>query len=466
MIGRTLFPENARADTMEKNPISRWLRVPAVADPVDRRNAPLLQVVLLALGTLPPALWLYRILGTDIPWRPGETVSLGASVLVSVLALWCVLLIRRGRFQTAVRRLMAVVAAVTVASHAINGLAAHMFEMPILVLWLFVAGMMIGRRALWAMYGALALALLLGALAEDRLGRIGLAHALGDAVIRSVMFLLIALVVDRSVAALRESLREALAHGEQLERANAQLRAEMAARERAQSQLLHSQRMEAAGRMASGLAHDFGHLLTLINGYAARAAKAPSQEERAAALDGVRSAAARANAVVRKLLHFARRDVAMVEGFDATEALREVEPMLRQTLGAGIRFDFRPPDGPAPIRVDREQFALALLNIAANAADAMPDGGRFSLHARIADGTTLDIALRDDGDGIPEPLRERVFEPFFTTKPEDRGTGLGLAVSRDLVHAAGGTLTLEPGEGGAAFRLRLPLWRPEATGAA
>ncbi|WP_187471066.1 sensor histidine kinase [Luteimonas viscosa] len=436
-----------------------WLQVPAIADPVDRRNAPMLQVILLALGTLPPALWLYRILGTDIAWRPGETVSLSASLLISGIALWSVVLIRRGRFQWAIRQLMTLVAVILVGSYALSGLGAHMFEMPVQVLWLFVAGMMIGRKALWAMYGAIALALMLGAGADVRNDVMEASHAFGDAVIRCVMFLLIALVIDRSVAALRESLKEALAHGAGLEQANIRLRDEIGARERAQAQLLHAQKMEAVGRMASGLAHDFGHLLTLVNGYAANALEADSAGERAAALDGVRSATARASAQVRKLLHFGRRDIAFAETFDAAGTLREIEPMLRQTLGAAIRVDLQLPDSQAPIRFDREQFVLVMLNLAANAADAMPDGGRFSVAARVVDAATLEILVGDDGSGIPEPLRERIFEPFFSTKPAEHGTGLGLAVGRDLVEAAGGSLTLDPAArgAGAVFRIRLPM---------
>lgn len=438
--------------------IRRWLQVTGIDDPVDRRNAPMLQIVLLALGTLPPMLWLYRIFGTQIPWRPGETVSLSASLLISAIALWSVALIRRGRFQWAIRQLMVLVAVVLVVSYALSGLGAHLFEMPVQVLWLFVAGMMIGRKALWGMYGAVVLALMLGAGADIRNEGTAASHAFGDAVIRSVMFLLIALVIDRSVAALRESLREAMAHSAELELANAQLRDEIAARERAQAQLLHAQKMEAVGRMAGGLAHDFGHLLTLVNGYAAGALQASSAQARTEALEGVRSAAALASAQVRKLLHFARRDLALAETFDAAATLQEIEPMLRQTLGAAIRLDLELPGSPAPIRFDREQFVLVLLNLAANAADAMPDGGRFSVTARVVEGAVLEIAVGDEGGGIAEPLRERIFEPFFTTKPADHGTGLGLAVGRDLVEAAGGSLTLDPGgRAGAVFRIRLPL---------
>ncbi len=448
---------------MQQRALMSWFEVPAIDDPVDRRNAPILQMALLVLGTIPPLLWLYRI-GTGIPWRPGETLSLAISLMISALALWSVAQIRRGMFQRAIRRLMVVVAALTIVSHAANGLSVHVFEMPVQLLWLFIAGMMIGRRALWLMFGALVLALGLGAVAEARLEHEPVDHLLGDAVIRSVMFLTIALVIDRSVAALRESLDEALARGRALERSNAQLQAEMAAREQAQARLLHAQKMEAVGRMASGLAHDFGHLLTLVDGYADQARNAAVPQARAEALDGVRSAAGRARAQVRKLMHFARQDAPLIEAFDAGDALCDIVPMLRQTLGASVRFRFEPPTMPAVVHADREQFALVLLNIAANAADAMPDGGSFAVTTAVdSTAATLEIEMRDSGPGIADGDLEQIFEPFYTTKPQGRGTGLGLAVSRDLAADWGGRLeyVADPsGEAeprGAGFRLVLPL---------
>lgn len=440
-----------------------WLQVPAIDDPVDRRNAPILQVALLVLGTIPPLLWLYRI-GTGIPWRPGETLSLAISLMISALALWSVVLIRRARFQRAIRQLMVVVAALTIVSHAANGLSVHVFQMPVQVLWLFIAGMMIGRGALWLMFGALVLALGLGAVAEARIEQEPADHLLGDAVIRSVMFLTIALVVDRSVAALRESLDEALARGRALAQSNAQLQAEMAAREQAQARLLHAQKMEAVGRMASGLAHDFGHLLALVDGYADQARNATAPQARADALEGVRSAARRARAQVGKLMHFARQDAPLLEVFDAGEVLREVVPMLRQTLGAAVRLRIGPPTAAAMVRADREQFALVLLNIAANAADAMPDGGSFAIATAVDTAAgTLEIAMRDSGPGIAGEALEQIFEPFYTTKPQGHGTGLGLAVSRDLAAGWGGRLEYVADRSGdaetpgAGFRLVLPL---------
>lgn len=439
-----------------------WLHRPQITDPVDRRNAPMLQIVLMLLGTLPPLLWLHRIVGTDIAWRPGETTSLLASMFISAMAVFCLVLVRRGRFQWAVRQLLVVVAAMLLVAYAGGGLSAQTYEQPIQVMWLFVAGVMVGRRALWAMYAVLAAALFIGATVEA--GRLGEppTDLWPDAVIRSTMFLLIAVVVDRSVAALRGSLDEATRRGRELSLANARLEEEIAAREHAQEQLIHAQKVEAVGRMASGVAHDFNHLLTLILGYAERGRLAESREELQEAVHGMESAARRASAITHKLLNFSRYDITRPERFDAVEAIREMGPMLKQTLGAGIALKMDLPATACPIVFDRAQFGLVVLNLTANAAQAMPNGGRFHVTVNpLATGESteaVEIALRDTGPGITPEIQSRMFEPFFTTKPSGQGTGLGLAIVSNLVSEAGGTIQVQSGAGeGTTFRLRLPV---------
>lgn len=441
---------------------TRWLDVPAITDPVDRRNAPMLQVVLGLLGTVPPLLWLYRVLGSDLAWRPGETASLLSSLAISGFAIWSLVLIRRGRFQWAIRQLLVVVAALMLVSYAAAGLLAQTFEQPVQVMWLFVAATMVGRPAMWGMYAALLAAMTLGALTDVERDAEPLGEALSDVGVRAVMFLLITVVIDRTAAALRGSLAEATRQAAALARANARLSEESAARERAQAQLLHAQKVEAVGRMASGVAHDFNHLLTLMLGYVERGRRSQDPDDLADALAGLELAVRRATAITHKLLRFARDDDQQIERFDAAEALREIEPMLRQTLGAGITLDLQPGHVPCPILFDRAQFALAMLNLAANAAQAMPDGGVFRLRLLPPgpDGY-LQLELGDTGHGIPHALQSRIFEPFFTTRPPGQGTGLGLAVVAGLVDEARGTLTVDstPGQG-TCFRMRLPLAPP------
>lgn len=437
----------------------RWLQDVPLTDPVDRRNAPMLQIVLLLIAIPIPLLWLYRILGTGLAWRPGETLSLATGLLLSAVALFSFMLVRRGHFQWAIRQLLALVAAVLLVTYASQGMSAHVFELPLHVMWLFVAGMMIGRRALWAMYAVLVSALTIGAFTEARMAGGSLSHLLGDAVIRSIMFLVVAVVVDRTTRSLRESLNEANERGCKLEAANHRLEAEIVAREQAQDQLLHAQKIETVGHMASGIAHDFNHLLSLILGYAERAKTADEEEELRQAVDGMESAARRATALTHGLLTFSRYDATRTQRFDAGEALDTVRPMLRQALGPRIALELRRAAEPTPVVFDRVQFGLILLNLATNAAQAMPEGGRVEVG--LETGPNRDcvrIWMRDDGPGIPAAVQARMFEPFFTTKPAGQGTGLGLAIVHNQVTAFNGRVHVESAKGtGTLVTIELPL---------
>jgi signal transduction histidine kinase len=437
-----------------------WLWRAPIDDPVDRRNAPMLQVVLLLLGCAPPLLWLYRIGLSDIPWRPGETASLAMSLSVSAIALFGVALIRRGRFQWAIRQMLVLVAATMIAGYAMNGAARQSYEQPLQIVWIVLAGLMVGRRALWMMYACVLAALAAGAVVDGRSGNPidTPMNAAMSAVSSTVMLLLIAVVVDRSVRALRESLADATRRGDALATANRRLEAEMAEREKVQNQLVHAQKVEAVGRLAAGVAHDFNHLLSLILGYAAKGRRSDDAGELKSALAGVEAAARRAAAVTHKLLGFSRPEPARVERFDAGDALRELEPMLRQLFDPRVRIVYDLADEAAPLEFDRAQFDLIVLNIAVNANDAMPDGGRFDIVLRRSeDGEALELLLRDDGMGMSAAVRERVFEPFFTTKPAGLGTGLGLSVAHGLIAAAGGRIAVDSApRRGTTLRIRLP----------
>jgi len=186
------------------------------------------------------------------------------------------------------------------------------------------------------------------------------------------------------------------------------------------------------------------------------------------ALEGIELAALRALAISRKLLNFSRQDTSHTQVFDAAVALTELEPMLRQLLGHYVQLDIVLRAHDMPIRLDRGQFELMVLNIAANARDAMPDGGRFSLilehdlgrdPERDSAEPTLLLSLVDSGMGMSPEVQAKVFEPFYTTKPFGRGTGLGLAVVASMIDAAGGAIdvTSEPGKG-TRFMIRVPLY--------
>ncbi|HEY4529723.1 MAG TPA: ATP-binding protein [Luteimonas sp.] len=445
--------------------LSAWLSDVPISDPVDRRNAPAFQVVMLLIAVTAPLLWLYRLtLLDEIPWRPGEAGSLAASLLVCSMAAFSFVLVRRGRFQWAVRQMLVVVAVAILATYTTAGLTAQRYEAPMQLMWLFVSGAMVGRRALWAMFLVLCAALFIGAAADVVAQRMD-EHVYGDALISAVMYLVIAIVVDRTGSALRGSLAEATARGEALAAANVRLEEEIAARERAREQLLHAQRVEAVGRMASGVAHDFNHLLGLVLGYAARAKQVAPTDLPAlgASLDGVESAARRGVAVAGKLTSFSRREVACNEHFDVADTVRGMVPMLRQTLGAGIVLDTVIPPEPLPVHFDRAQLELVVLNLAANAAHAMPDGGRARLAVASGEDGTVRIEFSDTGHGMSDEVAARALEPFFTTKPDGQGTGLGLSVASDVLGDAGGGIDVRSAVGvGTTVRLWLPPARSPA----
>lgn len=438
-----------------------WLRAAPINDPVDRRNAPMLQVVLLLLGGMPPLVWLYRVVGTDIPWRQGELHSMAISLMISAFALFGLALIRKGRFQWAIRQTLVLIALSMILAYAKNGTAAQSHEQLLQVVWMVLAGLLIGRRALWLMYAAVVIAFAAGGLQDVRLAANPIdtpANAAVSALISSTVFLLIALVIDRGVRALRESLAAATRRGDALALAKQQLEAEMAEREKVQNQLIHAQKVEAVGRLASGVAHDFNHLLSLILGYAAKGRDCVDIGELKGAMAGIEAAGRRGTAVTHKLLDFSRHEVTRFERFDLGDAVHDLKPMLRQLFDPQVQIRYSLPEIPIPVEFDRAQLDLILLNLAANANQAMPDGGHFDLTVRMHGDTHAELELRDSGHGMDESVRKRIFDPFFTTRASGQGTGLGLYVARQLITAADGDISVESETGqGATFRIRLPL---------
>jgi signal transduction histidine kinase len=230
----------------------------------------------------------------------------------------------------------------------------------------------------------------------------------------------------------------------------------MTERSKVQEQLIHAQKVEAIGRLAGGVAHDFNHLLGLVLGYVRRA-DVDDPAARKNALDGIESATRRATSVTHKLLHFGRRDVTRIESFDVVEVVRELQPMLRQLFDPAVRIVCDLGDVARPVAFDRAQFELVLLNIAANANHAMPGGGEFHVVLDHAPDGSVELCLHDTGHGMDDSVRERIFEAFFTTKPPGEGIGLGLAVAADVISAAGGGITVDSAPGrGATIRIRLP----------
>jgi two-component system cell cycle sensor histidine kinase/response regulator CckA len=250
-----------------------------------------------------------------------------------------------------------------------------------------------------------------------------------------------------------------------------------AARTQLETILRQSQKMEAIGRLAGGVAHDFNNLITVILGFGQLAMEStgpndPIREH----LGEMEQAARRASALTRQLLAFSRKQVLDVRVLDVDQVARDMEKMLQRLLGADVRLEFVPGGGPVHVRADHGQVEQVLMNLVVNARDAMPGGGRILVETSRTelDATYLGkrapeckpgpyavLSVTDSGTGIPPEVLAHIFEPFFTTKEAGKGTGLGLATVYGIVRQSGGHVSVysEPGHG-ATFKVFLPLVDP------
>ncbi|NBB95527.1 MAG: response regulator [Planctomycetes bacterium] len=243
---------------------------------------------------------------------------------------------------------------------------------------------------------------------------------------------------------------------------------DLSAQRQADDRARQGEKMQAVGRLAGGVAHDFNNQLTVIKGYC-DLLMLESDEAVHSSVEQISLACQQASQLTAELLSFSRRQAMSPEVFDPGEALRRMQKALSM-IGEDIKLDIDVDPAAGRIQVDPNRFQQALMNLAINARDAMPDGGRL----RIAvapdhpDGTyistggpipspTVLITVSDNGSGIDAETREHIFEPFFTTKQKGKGTGLGLSMVYGFVTNSGGQIDVdsEPG-GGATFRIRLP----------
>lgn len=413
-----------------------------------------------------PASWGYHLFVVRSPTRRDVTIDLIADAIVWGAALAVFLLIRRGWLRQGVIGFVAAMLVNLTLVYFTVGLTRSLLDQTLPVLTIVLGGLVLGRRSLWTLYVLLIAVFSVGAVTDVL--ALQLRHYprpwLGAANLPPLMlsYFAIALVLDRCVAAMRNSLGESRRMGGALSAANMALREEMVAREKTQESLIHAQKMETVGRLAGGVAHDFNNVLAVIAGYVERAQTSGDPGQLRQMIQGIAAATRRGTAVSRKLLSFSRRDSLRPEIFDIDEALCELEPMFRQLFGATVTLHVETTQGRAlHVSTDRGQFELVLLNIAANARDAMGDDGCFQVSAALRERDAVEgveVSLGDNGPGMSEALLERIFEPFFTTKPAGSGTGLGLAVVREVVNAAGGAVTVESREKqGTTFRLWLPL---------
>jgi PAS domain S-box-containing protein len=240
-----------------------------------------------------------------------------------------------------------------------------------------------------------------------------------------------------------------------------------------EARLRQAQKMEAVGRLAGGVAHDFNNLLTAITGSLTLAMRDVDEGSRARRwLTEVDAAAWRAAALTRQLLAFSRKQIIAPRVLDLREVVGGLRPMLARLIGEDVELTTRLPETPCLVDVDQGQIEQVLLNLAANARDAMPFGGRLGLDVAVAQiddrfarshpearkGAHAVLSVKDTGHGMTDEVRSRVFEPFFTTKPAGSGTGLGLAMVYGAVQQNRGWIEVDSAPGhGTTFRIFLPV---------
>ncbi|MFO0683325.1 MAG: ATP-binding protein [Sandaracinus sp.] len=245
-------------------------------------------------------------------------------------------------------------------------------------------------------------------------------------------------------------------------------------RRKMETQLQQAQKLDAIGRLAGGVAHDFNNLLTVILGGASSLLEIlPATSPEAEELREIEHAAERAAALTRQLLIFSRKGPALPKLVDLDECVSGMVRMLKRLIGEPIELVTRSPAAPTYAMVDASQLEQVIMNLAVNARDAMPNGGRLTIEvlelavdpemagsgALTPHGPYAVVAVSDTGTGMPEDVRLHLFEPFFTTKEPGRGTGLGLSTVYGIVQQAGGHLrvTSAPGRGS-----RFEVWLPRA----
>jgi signal transduction histidine kinase len=277
---------------------------------------------------------------------------------------------------------------------------------------------------------------------------------------------------DTAVAAMRAGATDYIMKDrlQRLPPAVAKALAEAAVRrERLQLQqdLARAQKLEAIGRLAGGVAHDFNNVLTAILGSAELLMMdTPPGEHAREEVEIIRDAAVRAQDLIRQLLAFSARQVLQPVVLDLNDLIRDLGRMLRRLIGEDLTLDTDLARDLGAVRADPGQVEQVLVNLAVNARDAMPDGGRLAIRTEnvdVTDGGDVPagpyalIEVTDTGTGMDAPTLARVFEPFFTTKERGKGTGLGLASVYGIVRQSGGhiAVTSTPGVG-TSFRIHLP----------
>jgi two-component system cell cycle sensor histidine kinase/response regulator CckA len=248
-------------------------------------------------------------------------------------------------------------------------------------------------------------------------------------------------------------------------------------RRQLEDQLRQSQKMEAIGRLAGGVAHDFNNLLTVISGYGHMMMRdLPADDALRGCVEEVLRASSRATSLTNQLLTFSRRQVIQPRFLDLNALVANMDRMLRRVIGEHIELETVLSPGLASVKADAGQLEQVIMNLAVNARDAMPEGGKLSIrtsnvevrrqsrvHADVRPGSYVRLTVADTGQGMDAEIMVHLFEPFYTSKETGKGTGLGLSTVYGIIKQSGGEIVVESEPGhGAIFNIYLPRI-PEAT---
>jgi signal transduction histidine kinase/CheY-like chemotaxis protein len=450
---------------------SAWLdRVP-ITDPYERRQARSLQIFSLVVAV--------ELLVTEIarairphPSMPPEVI------LTAALTIFALVMVRRGAWRIAGGAYLFGIWAIACYDLISGGLDANRFNVRYFALLIVAAGLLLGRRIMWATVAGFAITIAIAGLRDiGYFGGAGPQAApsppLGSAGHAIVLLAILAIIVDRFGLTLRTALADAVARQRDAERAWADLSAahialerEMQRRADAEAQLVQAQRMEAVGQLAGGIAHDFNNALTAVIAFNELASQSIDDNHRAAKdLRQAIGAAEHAGRLTQDLLTFARKRPVHPAVLYVEERVDALLPMLRGLLGAQTTLETDFAGAGWAVQIDPGQLEQIFINLAVNAHHALPDGGHVTIATRhrrvaanespdwgavgLAPGDWIEITVRDTGHGMDAETLQRAFEPFFTTKSVGNGTGLGLAICYGVITQAGGHIRLssEPGAG-------------------
>ncbi len=465
--------------------VRRWLAATRGRDEVERRQAVLLQTILLVLIALVTGLSVAALVTSSASVRQ-IAIFFGLLVPLFVIPLW---LLRTGHFPVAATVTVAVfefivVAGILAPGPPTPGLGAA-FTIP-----MTIAALVLRRQGLIVVTAVSVIAFLISRYLPDR-GAVSVGPTVG----LIIDLALLAIVLDRFGVSLRDALAGELRHHTELEAArqeltrradelaatNARLTREKADREAAEearraieAKVLEVQKLESLGVLAGGIAHDFNNLLVAIMGNAGLALlDLPEDSPARGSIADIETAGRRAGELARQMLAYAGRSRGQLEPVDLGELVNELLALLQVPIGKGVDLRLHLPSSALVVDADAAQLRQVVMNLVINAADAVNRTGTVTIRAQMLHATAEYLAdvhpeaglepgpfasleVADTGIGMDAATRDRIFDPFFTTK--DTGRGLGLAAVRGIVNAHGGAMRVYSEKGrGTTFRVLLPI---------